>query len=592
MATYDDIFGDGNPYLNQETTPEITITPEEKEQNYFIETAKNVPSSFMNLVNAIAEPFKDPVKFAKSMAQLGDSIFGIMGITDGDPAQAKAVGQYFADRYGSLEGFKEAFKTDPVGIVSDIAVVATGGAFGVAKGSQLVVNATNVANNVAKASKASQGTALVQAVNQNAQKVASGATVAGNVASKIDPIMGTVAITQLPAVKNVLAMGAVGAGKLVTAPLAVTTGKSSDAIGGAFDAGLSGGKKAEAFKSQFLGKGSPEDIVNKAIEGLLANKNAMQKTYRNGMSGLAMSQKIVPDFATKLRKIRQNYINKYMKFDVTQGKKVLKLPEGAEPFFKQIDNIIETAINDTTNYTYGALDDIKKQIDMASPNPLSAKNKNATDALTIRNNVKDLIVKEIPDYADVMKAYEDANFAKTQIEKQLSLGTNIKEISNIDTTYRKLLSAMNDNVNANFGSRLNAVNKIDPTGELSAGLSGIQMGQILPTNIVSRGGGGALTLGSIANSNPMLALGVPAFSPAVVGGLAYGAGSGARLAGKALPFANPVGFAQRTLADPTFSANPMENILTYGLNQTYGKNSPLRPAINYLQNVGKGLLGD
>ena len=42
MATYDDIFGDGNPYLNQETTPEITITPEEKEQNYFVETAKNV----------------------------------------------------------------------------------------------------------------------------------------------------------------------------------------------------------------------------------------------------------------------------------------------------------------------------------------------------------------------------------------------------------------------------------------------------------------------------------------------------------------------------------------------------------------------
>ena len=590
MATYDDIFGDGNPYLNQETTPEITITPEEKEQNYFVETAKNVPSSFMNLVNAIAEPFKDPVKFAKSMAQLGDSIFGIMGITDGDPAQAKAVGQYFADRYGSLEGFKEAFKTDPVGIVSDIAVVATGGAFGVAKGSQLVVNATNVANNVAKASKASQGTALVQAVNKNAQKVASGATVAGNVASKIDPIMGTVAITQLPAVKNVLAMGAVGAGKLVTAPLAVTTGKSSDAIGGAFDAGLSGGKKAEAFKSQFLGKGSPDDIVNKAIEGLLESKNNMSKVYNNGMTGLAMSQKIVPDFATKLRKIRQNYLDKHMKFQFDKGGKVLKLPKGAEPFFKEIDDIIETAIKDTKNYTYGALDDVKKAIDKATPNAFNATNKNATDALTIRNEVKDLIVKEIPEYADVMKAYEDANFAKTQIEKQLSLGTNIKEIANIDTTYRKLLSAMNDNVNANFGSRLNAVNKIDPTGELSAGLSGVQMSQLAPSNIVSRGGG--LAFGTGAYYNPMLALGLPAFSPAVVGGLAYGAGSGARLAGKALPFANPVGFAQRTLADPTFSANPMENILTYGLNQTYGKNSPLRPAINYLQNVGKGLLGD
>ena len=70
MATYDDIFGDGNPYLNQETTPEITITPEEKEQNYFVETAKNVPSSFMNLVNAIAEPFKHPAKVCEALGSL------------------------------------------------------------------------------------------------------------------------------------------------------------------------------------------------------------------------------------------------------------------------------------------------------------------------------------------------------------------------------------------------------------------------------------------------------------------------------------------------------------------------------------------
>lgn len=41
---------------------------------------------------------------------------------------ADAVGQYFADRYGSMDGFKRALAYDPVGVLSDMSTVFTGGA--------------------------------------------------------------------------------------------------------------------------------------------------------------------------------------------------------------------------------------------------------------------------------------------------------------------------------------------------------------------------------------------------------------------------------------------------------------------------------
>ena len=544
--TADLLFGEMNPYLKKYEDGE----KEAIENSYALQTLYNVPSSARALFEAVFMPVLDPVGFATGIVGLGDSLLGMAGITDGDPESAKAVGKYFADRYGSVDGFKEAFKNDPIGILSDVAVVATLGAGAVAKG-------TVFAGQMAK--QGGKTNALIESVKK-------GAETTGAVASKLDPIMGSIAIAQLPIVKNFLA----GGGKLLASPLALTTGKGVETVSKAFEAGLQGGKQGQSFKSQFLGKGSPDDIVNKAIEGLMESKNAMQKTYNNNMTGLAMSQKIVPDFAGKLRAIRQKYLDKYMRFDATQGKDVLKLPNGAEPFYKQIDDIIETAIKDTKNYTYGALDDVKRQIDMASPNVFNATNKNATDALTIRNDVKDLIVQEMPDYADVMKAYEDANLAKIQIEKALMLGTNIKEIPNIEGTYRRLLSALNDGVNANFGKRAEFVNKIDPTGELSAGIAGANLGQILPSNIVSRGTAGAI--GGSAFLNPATLALLPATSPAVVGGLAYGAGRTLGLAGKYAPYGNPSAFTSRSLAEPSLLAedfnDPNTSILTYGMNKT------------------------
>ena len=93
------------------------------------QAVSNIPSSAGQLVSDITMPIRHPIQTAQSLASLGRGIYQLT--TEGeqpDEATAKAVGKFFVDRYGSFEGFKKSFAEDPLGIVSDISVVFTGGA--------------------------------------------------------------------------------------------------------------------------------------------------------------------------------------------------------------------------------------------------------------------------------------------------------------------------------------------------------------------------------------------------------------------------------------------------------------------------------
>ena len=46
---------------------------------------------------------------------------------------ARAVGDYFSDRYGSIDGVKKSFRDDPLGVASDIASVMSLGVLGAGK---------------------------------------------------------------------------------------------------------------------------------------------------------------------------------------------------------------------------------------------------------------------------------------------------------------------------------------------------------------------------------------------------------------------------------------------------------------------------
>jgi len=95
-----------------------------------------VPSS-KQLVKDTIEMITHPVQTAKSLYELGSGVvqLAIPG-EQGNEDTARAVGQHFADRYGSIKKAKETFATDPAGFAVDALGVITGGAslgVGVAK---------------------------------------------------------------------------------------------------------------------------------------------------------------------------------------------------------------------------------------------------------------------------------------------------------------------------------------------------------------------------------------------------------------------------------------------------------------------------
>ena len=100
-----------------------------EDKSYWEETASNIIPSGKKLLKETADMIMNPIDTAKSLYQLGSGVvqLAIPG-EQGNEGIARAAGQYFADRYGSLEKAKESFKNDPVGVATEALGVAAGGA--------------------------------------------------------------------------------------------------------------------------------------------------------------------------------------------------------------------------------------------------------------------------------------------------------------------------------------------------------------------------------------------------------------------------------------------------------------------------------
>ena len=95
---------------------------------------QNIPSSAVKYAEDLVAPITSPVQTAKGLYSFSAGLIqlAIPG-EQADEATAKAVGDFFANRYGSVDGFKNAVANDPVGVVGDVAAVLTGGGMITAK---------------------------------------------------------------------------------------------------------------------------------------------------------------------------------------------------------------------------------------------------------------------------------------------------------------------------------------------------------------------------------------------------------------------------------------------------------------------------
>jgi len=455
----------------------------------FSQAVENLPGSTVDLVEDTVRPFLEPIETAKSLFSLGKGIyqlampygFQIPGQQDGpDEQSARAVGAYFADRYGSLEGAKRAFAEDPAGVLADASLIITGG-------SSLAATAPG-------------------AVGRAAQTVR-------RVADAADPLtMVTKAGNKIVrAVPEVAKSG-----------LGMSTGAGRESIDQALQAGREGGARQQAFLENLRGEVPVESLASEASEALkdMTSKRNQQFALNKEILQLGrreINMEPVTDAIAEIRNTKE-----------FQG--VSELSQAAQKKLAQIEKLVDQWNSSPALHNAQGLDILKRRID--AEYPTSIRPGDAGMVVTqARNAVKKQIVEQVPAYEPLMKAYETAIELEQEMQKALSLGKK----ASADTILRKLQSVMRNNVNANFGSRLNLVKELDDAGDylLLPKIAGQQMNTLTPRGFAPQVLLGGAVGQSALNLDPTAVLLAPLTSPRVVG-------EATRAVGAAQKMVNPV----------------------------------------------------
>jgi hypothetical protein len=323
-------------------------------QNTFTQAISNLDESGKQLVNDIITPFLNPAQTAKDLYSLSKSVVSLIPGIEGDDTQARAVGKFFKDRYGSLENIKKTFATDPVGMLSDVSIIFSGGAM--------------LPGKVGKVSK---------------------------IASKVDPV-------------NLVGYGvnkaSQGAGAIIKPTLGMVTGAGEEAITTAIKAGQDSGpkgliglnksQKQSDFIKNLTGK---EEILNivEDVQGEFGNlvKNK-RDAYNTDIAKLELDKQKIDfkDIQDEILKYAESKVAIYEKNPALHNAKGMDMlkqkindmwqptgPRGAKDVVIQTRTIIENSISNKVPGYKKVMKDYK----VASKLEDELK-----DALSLGNNAK------------------------------------------------------------------------------------------------------------------------------------------------------------------------------------------------------------
>ena len=472
----------------------------------FSQALTNTPSSGAQLINDIITPLLDPIQTAKDLYSLGSSVVNLIRPEEqGNEDIARAVGNFFAERYGGLENIKKTFATDPMGALADVSIILTGGTTLVPKTAGTIGQTAKAINTVGKA---------------------------------IDPVTQGVNVAGMPL-------------KLAAPIISKAGGVSADALRTGYAAGQSSvpvpfvsSKKDKDFTDAMRGNIDQKTVV--------ADANAAFDKMQNKKKSEFIDQKT----KLKLDKQKINFsnietqMNDWISSKTYQG--MSELSESSQKILADIQKEITLYKNNPQLHTAQGLDILKRKID--NMYPLNPKTKSDQMVVTaMKNIVKDEIIKQVPDYAKVMEAFETASLLEKQLMQELSLGKN----KNAATTLKKLQSIMRNNVNTNYGGRLQAFNKLEDFSDANIieKIAGMEL-----SSFKGRGFSQPVTSGTIAytlGSGNLAALGLlPFASPRLTG-------EAARLFGKYGQTVTPALKTTRAagLLDPTLEEERRKGIL-------------------------------
>lgn len=435
------------------------------------EAVKNLPRSTANLFQGLYQAVTSPVETGKAVLDvaagglqniLPEGIVQAIGPDERSRAAASQVADFYRQRYGSGEGVRQTIAQDPAGFLADVSTVLTGGSLAAPR--------------------------------------------LGRVATAIDPIAATV---------RAGGAAAKGVGKLSTEALGVSTGVGAEPIRQAARAGMAGGETARQFKENITGRAELTAVLDAAKQNLADMNAAKQSQYRSGMVDIKKDKSVL-DFAGI-----DNAVNQAINKTSFKGKIVNKrAADELSDVRKAIDEWKNA--NPSDFHTPEGMDALKQRIgDVLETIPPEQKQARSA-VLGVYNAVKKEIVKQAPTYANVMRDYSKASEQIREIDRALSLGNR----ASVDTGLRKLQSLMRNNVQTNYGQRLNLARQLEEGGgrELMPALAGQALSELTPRGLSRLGSpAGALGAFSLGGLPPALAA-LAASSPRVVGEAAYAGG--------------------------------------------------------------------
>lgn len=307
-----------------------------------------------------------------------------------------------------------------------------------------------------------------------------------------------------------------GVSGLTKNTLGMTTGAGAETFGTAFQAGKQGGT---SFLDNMRGNVQMTDVLDSAKDALSKMRVDRGNQYRSGMVDIANDKSVI-NFAP---------IDKAVQSLKTMGSfKGQTINKNAAGTVDEIAGLVDNwkGLDPAEYHTPEGLDALKKAIgDVRDATQFGTPGRKAADAAY--NAVKSQIEFQAPTYSKVMREYSQASEALTEVEKALSLGNKAAA----DTSMRKLQSLMRNNVNTNYGNRLNLAKTLEDNGaDILPAVAGQAASSWTPRGLQGLAATGA---GMASMMNPATLAALPFTSPRLMGEAAYGLGALSRGVGSA-----------------------------------------------------------
>lgn len=430
------------------------------------ETIGNIPSSGARLVGDIFSAITSPIETAKAVGKT--ALGAVQKLIPGRQKQEESAEQvldFIKQRYGSKDAFIETIEEDPVGVLADFAGIITGAG--------IAVRGLGAAGKVSALSKAGR--------------------VAQRAGAAIEPLglaaKGVARVTRLPR-KIATSFGA--------EVLGISTGAKGDVVRAAFSAGA---RKSETFKQALRGKTSQEDLLTVARDGLHTLKDQRATAYQSRLAKLTKTGEL------NLKGVQTSIKGKLEKFRIKLGadnsldfsRSTIADATERTRIAAMVDNVLTW-----DDLTPGGIDALKRQLD----DFYTPSGQGRALMTAVRQDVKTLLVKEVPGYETMVKGYSEATEVIKDIEKALSLtGSKDSAISKL----AKVLQSDKD-FRVRLVKQLDAITEVDLEGMIA----GTSLRAGVPSGLVGRAAF-AGALGGAFIVNPSFLFVLAGTSPRVVG---------------------------------------------------------------------------